>query len=180
MLNFLLGKPGRRTGSGDQGWRTFSGAGIFGGMRTQAGPVVDENTALTYAAVWCATRIIAETIGGLPLPVYERTEQSDRRVAFDSDQWTIVHDEPNPKMGNTPFREGRLMHCVNWGNGFAEIERNALGEPVAQWPIHASRVRPVLRGEDAPGNATYRISNPDGSIGYLADHALIHIPGVLS
>jgi len=37
------------------------------------------------------------------------------------------------------FRELVTGWAAGWGNGYAEIERNAAGEPVALWPIHPSR-----------------------------------------
>jgi len=49
-----------------------------------------------------------------------------------------------------------LIHwALNWGNGYAEIVRNDLGQPVEMWPIHPSRVTPFFK-ED--GTLHYRVS----------------------
>lgn len=176
MLNLLLGSPRKRTGGGDQGWHVMGGVG---GRRTLAGPVINEDRALNFSAVWCATRILAETIGGLPLPIYQRMADGGRQQVGSHYLSDILKLSPNPYMGAMPFREGRVSHQVNWGNAFAELERNPRGEVVAMWPIHPTRVRPVRPSDKQPDYA-YWVRNNDGSSVMLRQDEVLHLPGVLS
>jgi HK97 family phage portal protein len=178
MLDLLFGRAGSRRGDGGAFAR---GEGMFRGgrIRTLAGPVVDEDLALTYSAVWCATRILAEATASLPLVVYRRSANGDRQEAHDFYLSDLLRYQPNPKMSATPFREGRTAHQVNWGQGFAEIERNLLGETVAKWPIHPSRVSPVRPADDEP-DYDYWVRNNDGSRCLMKAEDMLHFPGALS
>lgn len=186
MLSLLFG-PSRRAAAPASDERLWTSTEYTGRRRTKAGTVVDEELALTYAAVWCATRILAETCSSLPLFLYER-QGEDRRLATDEPLFDLLHSAPNPTMGSMAFREGRTAHQVNWGNGFAEIERDGHGADspaVALWPIHPSRVRPatnydVYENGRPVEQGNYIVWNNDGSRTALAPHEVLHFPGVLS
>src|SRR5436309_200751 len=138
MLSALLGPRrtslARRAQSFDDGWTSLNPPWISGRRGVQSGVVVDEDIALTYAAVWCATRIIAETSAGLPLFLYKRLPDAGREQATKHPVYHLVHTAPNSDMGTSAWREGRVSHQVNWGNGFSEIERDGDGKVVALWP----------------------------------------------
>ncbi len=182
MLDFLFGPPRQRLASDGRGWRDFGAPRAR--FRTTAGVQVDEELALTYAAVWCATRILSETTASLPLILYRRHGQ-DRAPAVDHPLYHLVKQAPNPRMGSMALREGRTMHQVNWGNGFAEIERERLDDPtspvVALHPIHAARVEPVRAGESmAQQGFAYRVRNDSGQPTLLRAEEMLHVPGALS
>lgn len=178
MLSLLFGPPGGAKRAIVDAGAWSAGGMRIGRMRTQAGPVVDEDLALTYAACWCATRLIAETLGGLPLSVYRRNG-NERMPATDFYLYDLLKYFPNQKMGGMALREGRTMHQVNWGNGFAEIEWNMLGEVANLWPIHPARVRPVRPSDSVP-DADYFVRNNDGRQAELTAADMLHIPGALS
>lgn len=174
MLGLLM--PKRRASASadglDRGW-------VSNRVKTVAGPLVDEDLAYTYSAVWSATRLLSESVSMLPLITYEKLDQEDRQAATDHPLYDLLKTKPNPLMGSMVFREGRVAHQVNWGNAFAEIERNPRDEVVALWPIHPSRVRPVNPRDDKPGYS-YVVRNNDGSSIALKAEEMLHVPGVLS
>jgi HK97 family phage portal protein len=176
MLSLLFGPPARRASGSwsDDGWRRG-----WSSRRTNAGVQVDEELALTYDAVWAATRVLCEPLGMLPLITYEREDDDGRRHATELPQYDLVKTSPNPEMGAAVFREGRVMHQVNWGNGFAEIERDGRGSPAAFWPIHPCRVRLAQPKEQAEG-WYYRVRNDDNSDTLFRKEELLHVPGCLS
>lgn len=180
MLDLLFGRPGalRKRASSSDEWTNMPGGFHPARMATQAGPTIDEDLALTYAAVWACTRLLAETIAMLPANVFER-QGIDRAVADDLPAYDVIHNQPNSEMGAMPFREGRTMHQVNWGNGFAEIERNGFDQAVSMHPVHASRVRPATPGERAQGYR-YRVINRDSADVKMRARDLLHMPGTLS
>jgi HK97 family phage portal protein len=175
MLNLLLGKPGSmraQAPSGKDGgwWPTMR-------VRTRSNVVVDEDIALTYAAVWCATRVLTEGCMSVPMVMYRRTPDGHRECPEDW-RYHLVRTAPNPSMGSAAFWEGRTMHQINNGNGFAEIEFDG-DRPVNLWPIHASRVRPVWPWDNKPG-FDYIVRNNDGSSVALRASEVLHIPGACS
>lgn len=181
MLSLLFGPP-RRAMVGSSGDSAFSWPLRL--QKTTAGVPVDEEKALTYSAVWCATRIIAETEASIPLCLFRKTAD-DGREHFNSPLYDLLKTSPNCEMGAMAFREGRTAHQVNWGQGFAEIERNGFGAPVALWPIHPSRVRPARKtdafadGSPIPSGA-YIVRNNNNTTTVLEACDMLHVPGVLS
>ena len=110
------------------------------GPTTAGGRVVTERSAMQLTAVYSCVRILAEAVAGLPLHVY-RTDKSGSRVkAVDHPLYRILHDEPNPEMTSFIFRETLMTHLLLWGNAFAQVIRNGLGEVVALYPLMPDRM----------------------------------------
>jgi HK97 family phage portal protein len=179
MLDTLFGSKRRASSARSDPWTTGSG------RVTRAGATVDEETALTYSAVWCATRLICETAASLPLFLYQRDAHDDRSHAKDHPLYAVLKSAPNPQMTSMAFREGRLLHQVNYGNAFAEIERTVAGSVAALWPIHPSRVRPAgkdVRTRDGRPveDGSYLVKNNDNTSVVVAPSEMLHVPGVLS
>lgn len=156
--------------------RHWSGGRTSARIKTLAGTQVDEGLALTYAAVWCATRVISETGSSLPLPLYKRLADDGREQASDHPLYEVLKYAPNPDMGSMAFRDGRTMHQVNWGNGFAEVEKDG-DRVVALWPIHPARVRPVRPQDNLGGEYKYLVRNNDGTSTRLRADEVLHVPG---
>jgi HK97 family phage portal protein len=174
MLETLLGKrrtanPQGRYDGYDRWWPTMS-------RRTKSNLNIDEDKALNYSAVWCASRILMEGVGSLPPRLYQRTPEGHRELS-DDPRYYVAGCAPNPRMPAFTFWEGRTLHQVNHGNGFAEIDRDRRsGELLALWPIHPGRVKPVLPRDNLPG-FDYRVRNNDGSYVNLRASEMLHIPG---
>lgn len=184
MLDLLFPRSSSRRAGSEWFWGGSSWIG--GRVRTNANLVVDPDIAMTYSCVWCATRILAETAASLPLITYRLDPDGKVEQAVDDPLYHLLKFAPNPDMGSMAFREGRTMHQVNWGNGFAEIERDKNGDALALWPIHPSRVRPTkLADTDNQGRYLlptypYQVRNNDGSSMALKASEMLHVPGVLS
>lgn len=147
-------------------------------VKTRSGQWVSEDAALNYSAAWCATRVISEAVGSLPLLTYRRMPDNGRELATDHPLYELLKFSPNESMGSTVFREGRTMHQVNYGNGFAEIEVERR-QIVALHPIHPSRVHAPTKSERAQGWA-YSVRNNDNSQVLMRRDEMLHVPGVLS
>ena len=121
---------------------------IFNGGRTDAGIRVSEMTALQVSTVLACVRLISSTIGSLPFHVYELLSTGKRpgkRIAIEHGVYDLLRWEPNPEMTAFTFRQTLQAHLLLWGNGYAEIQRDAGNRPVAIWPRNPSRIRPVRR-----------------------------------
>lgn len=108
---------------------------------------VDEDIALTYAAVWRCVSLIASSIATLPWRLIEVDDAGNKRVLDGEPLDDMMHLQANRELGAFQFKEFLLTQALTWGNGFAEVERTNGGEAMALWPVHWSRVT-VKRSED--------------------------------
>lgn len=146
----------------------------LGGTPSAAGTRVNPRTALSAPAIQAAVRVIAETVGTLPLLVYERLERGKRR-AIEHPLYPILREQPNPEMTACVWLETQMAHLLLWGNAYSEIQRNGRGEVVALWPLLPDRTRLVRRGD---GEGFYETSVPDGTTVRLRREDVLHVPGL--
>lgn len=143
------------------------------GSQSLSGETVTEATALTYSAVWCAVRLISETIAALPLQLMQ-SDGKTKKTKGEDRRYKLLHDAPNPYMTAKAFREVQLAHLLTWGNSYAEIARTPLGDVVELWPIAPDRVTPEMRD----GALVYKIRMNTGPVLTLQRERVLHIPGL--
>lgn len=157
-------KPKNRVGGG---W-SF----LFGG--TTSGKAVNERTAMQTSAVYACVRILAESVAGLPLHVYERTANGSKSTKPSHPLYRLLHDEPNREMTSFVFRETLMSHLLLWGNAYAQIIRDGRGFPFAIYPLLPDRMA-VDRNES--GELVYTYQSDKGHIKLRRENVL-HIPGL--
>src|SRR5574338_907683 len=146
-------------------------ARYFGGSPVSSGVAVTETTAMNYSAVWAAVNLISSDIGRVPLLLYKR-EQGGGKTRFEGHPlYRLLKDRPNPQMGSMVFRRTLQAHALIWGNGYAEIERDAAGRPVALWPLMPYAVQPFYEG----GRLLYRVQNPTMPEVTLDASSILHV-----
>lgn len=141
--------------------------------KPSAGVYVDENVALTYAAVWICCRVIAESISAMPWHVMQRDGDKRRRIDGHPADW-LLHIAPNPELSAYTSRETLLFWALTWGNGYAEIERDGSLRPIAIWPIEPDRVRPT---RDTNGALVYEVTNSESGRAILPARDMFHLRG---
>ena len=157
-------KPKNRVGGG---W-SF----LFGG--TTSGKAVNERTAMQTSAVYACVRILAESVAGLPLHVYERTANGSKSTKPSHPLYQLLHDEPNREMTSFVFRETLMSHLLLWGNAYAQIIRDGRGFPFALYPLLPDRMT-VDRNEN--GELVYTYQSDKGQVKLRRENVL-HIPGL--
>ena len=157
-------KPKNRVGGG---WNF-----LFGG--TTSGKVVNERTAMQTSAVYACVRILAESVAGLPLHVYERTANGSKSTKPSHPLYRLLHDEPNREMTSFVFRETLMSHLLLWGNAYAQIIRDGRGFPIALYPLLPDRMA-VDRNES--GDLVYTYQSDKGQV-KLRRENILHIPGL--
>ena len=155
---------------------------------TGSGINVSETFALQYAAVFCATRIISETVATFPLNLMQKTGR-EKHIVEDDDRHQLLHSEPNPEQDSFVFFDQMLPNQINSGNAYAEIQRGTGGKIEALWPIHPSRIK-IKRGNDFSNRSlpigigqediVYLHTEPSGGQRMIARSNMLHVPGVLS
>lgn len=147
---------------------------------TAARETVTQDTALTYSAVWAATRLLCGTIASLPLPVYQRTMEAGsegREKAAGHPLNRVLGFSPNPEMTAYQFRSVMTAWMVNSGNAWAEIIRDDVGDVAGLVPIHPMRMR--LDDSD-PMHRRYFVTHEDGTETEYQRRDLFHLPSVLT
>ena len=157
-------KPKNRVGGG---WNF-----LFGG--TTSGKAVNERTAMQTSAVYACVRILAESVAGLPLHVYERTTNGSKSTKPSHPLYRLLHDEPNREMTSFVFRETLMSHLLLWGNAYAQIIRDGRGFPIALYPLLPDRMA-VDRNES--GELVYTYQSDKGQV-KLRRENILHIPGL--
>ncbi|MFR1708880.1 MAG: phage portal protein [Clostridium sp.] len=162
--------------------RTAGSAYSFFLGGTTSGKPVTERTAMQMTAVYSCVRILAEAVAGLPLHLYEYTENGGKEKSINNSLYFLLHDEPNPEMTSFVFRETLMTHLLLWGNAYAQIIRNGKGEIVSLYPLMPNRMT-VDRDEIGQLYYTYATSSLDspamkGSIVKLQPSEVLHIPGL--
>ena len=104
--------------------RTAGSAYSFFLGGTTSGKPVTERTAMQMTAVYSCVRILAEAVAGLPLHLYEYTDNGGKEKSINNSLYFLLHDEPNPEMTSFVFREKLMTHLLLWGNAYEQIIRN--------------------------------------------------------
>jgi HK97 family phage portal protein len=143
-----------------------------------AGVTVNEHESLFCSAVWACTRILSSTAGRLPLNLYQRGKNRGKAILHSDIRDRIVFRRPNKHMTPALFKAQGVISQVNGGNAYCEIVRTFTGEVESIYPIHKSRVRPVI--DERTDELYYEIKNNDGSKITLHSDDVLHFPSMMS
>lgn len=142
-----------------------------------AGPVVNEHTALKYAALYSCVTLIAGTIAALPLITYRRTGRGRVRAA-DRPEYRLLHDEFNPDTAAPVGREATVGHLLTWGNGYTQIVFNKSGSAAVELRnLCPDLVCPYRDKGRGLRYEVYERGNPD-PVADLPGAEVIHVPAL--
>jgi HK97 family phage portal protein len=142
--------------------------------RTTAGVLVTQDTAITVATVWACLRYLSQTVAVLPWHVMRDTDAGGEVAKKHPVDW-LLWKRPNPEWSAFQFRETLLHWALRRGNGYAEIERDTVGRPLAMWPIHPDRVTP--RRDQVDNRLLYRVTSESGGFVDLEAADVFHLRG---
>lgn len=141
-----------------------------------SGVIVNEDTALTYSAVYLATKIISETLAGLPAHVFTRVPGSTDKKIAEGHYLQALMNQPNSEMTGYNFRRTIASHAILRGNGYAYILRDRSNRPSELQLITPDR---VTKGRDKnTGKITYKISNNVAAPSFYDDDQIFHFAGM--
>lgn len=137
-----------------------------------SGKSVTFDSALQLATVYACVRLVAGTVGTLPLMLYRKSEDGSRTVAGDHPLYEMLHDSPNIDMTAVEFWEGVALCILLGGNAYAKKE--FIGSRlVALTPLRYELMS--VRRNDA-GAREYRYANPKGQQVFREDE-IFHVRG---
>lgn len=174
-------------GDWDPQWYARNGfygiaANLAGSSPAWSGERVTLDSALSHSVVFTCNRIIAESVGFLPL-IMMRQNGGVKIEATDKVMFSALQNAPNEEVTAQGFRETTTGHCVLGGNGYAQIiRRSGTGEAQELLQLLPSQVTPdrektgerrivyvVKEGNLQPKTYTVEKGKPQD---------ILHIPGI--
>jgi len=110
--------------------------------------VFDTDKALTLSAVWCAIRLLAESVSSLPISVYSKQANGDKLEDSKSPIYNLVKFKPNYYQNKITFFEYIMLCICTNGNAYAKIERNNSGTPTQLLCIDPDNVTIVIKDNE--------------------------------
>ncbi|MFQ3230870.1 phage portal protein [Reinekea sp.] len=144
---------------------------LTNGITSAAGLAVNEQTAMSVGAVYACVRLIAGAISGLPIPIYQHTE--DGREKVDHPYGWLINTEPNPMWLSSTFWQYIVKSKLLHGDGFAAIYRKG-AEVQEIIPLDPRIVEP----EKKNGYLIYWVFPNDSDPFWLHQDDVLHFSGL--
>ncbi|MBD1589660.1 phage portal protein [Pseudomonas typographi] len=140
MASFFVGG---RLVSPDKGSQTgpVSATGVVGDS------VVTDERSLQISTVFACVRLISSVSACLPLDVFETKDGARSKVSLDNPLARLLRYSPNQFMTAFDFRVAMTMQLCYYGNSYALIERNSVGDIISLMPLHSVNMDVRLEGK---------------------------------
>tara|TARA_R100000654_G_scaffold19584_1_gene39994 strand:+ start:3179 stop:4369 length:1191 start_codon:yes stop_codon:yes gene_type:complete len=119
---------------------------------------IDNDKALTLTAVWCAIRLLSESVSSLPCSVYSKQPNGDKLEDPNNKIYELIKYRPNKYQNKITFFEYIMMSICTDGNSYVQIVRDGSGRPIELIPINPENVTVVIND----GELYYQIDNAGG------------------
>ena len=147
----------------------------FGGGVSSSGIIVNPQNAMQSAAVFGCIRVLSESIGMLPLCVYQQGDDNTKTPARRHDLWELLHHQPNDYQTAVEFWETMVVHLCLRGNAYAYITRARSGRVVELIPLHPDMVNVTMDGQN---QVIYRVGMEAGGTRQVDRSEILHIKGL--
>ncbi len=171
VLRSVGGWAIRAAGSIEAGWHSL----MTGTFRNTSEEKVNNQTALTVSSLYACIRNVSEDVGKLPLKLF-RKDGNSRFEVTDHPAVRLLQFQPNPEMDAMSFREAMNAQAMGWGNAYAEIQRDTMGNAVALWPLRPDRV--TVHRDRTTLKVFYRVTTADGHISDIFSKDILHVHGM--
>lgn len=109
------------------------------------GRAVTVEGAMGLTVIFACVRLVADSVAGLPVDVYERTD-SGLVSRPDHDVARVLAVQPNAWMTPFQFKRAMMLDLLTRGNGFAEIQLGVRGNLIGLLPLRAAGMRMMFEG----------------------------------
>ena len=141
------------------------------GNTTYVGKNITPDVALQISTVYACVRVLAETIGSLPLHVYE-VKPDGTTIEVDHSLYGVLSVSPNTDMTSVEYREALITNLGLQGNTYSFKDTDSKGRLVSLYPIPSSSVEPVRRS----GTTIYKV-NEGGQWREYPQDKIWHVKG---
>tara|TARA_R100000951_G_scaffold90032_2_gene78191 strand:- start:10720 stop:11952 length:1233 start_codon:yes stop_codon:yes gene_type:complete len=163
----------RLFGGGDTPAATSQGEGVQSLTPGPSGVIkpktVTADTALQVSAVFACVKLLSETVGSLPIKVYD-TIEGGLEEDTTSRLSTLLGVAPNTTDTPCEFKETMLLNLMTNGNAYAEVARNTRGELISLEPLSAGQTV-VTR---TPTGVIYEYVSVSGEVRKIPNHNICH------
>lgn len=148
-------------------------AQMFGfGMSTASGVTVSPDNARSCPEVDACVGLIEDTIATMPLDLFERVGDGERRRRDDHPLHALLHVRPNAWQTSVDFRQMMEGWRSTHGNAYARIFTRGDGMPTSLEPIHPREIRPHRL---ANGKIAYAWRPASGESRVLLAEEVLHL-----
>lgn len=130
---------------------------------SSSGKIVTEESVLALSTNWGCQRLLSETMGSLPVGVYERDAKGNAKKTTDHAVADLLLS-PNADMTWTEFAETLILNLSGNGNGYSYKGTTGAGEVTSLTPIRSRLVTPMRKR----GSNT-RLPIEEGAVFYRID-----------
>ena len=116
---------------------------ITEGNRSRSGVAVSSDSALSYNPWWAGVSLLADSVAMLPLAIYQDGE-SGREKLKEHTVYQLLNGSANGVQSSWDIVHLLTLCACHVGNGYAEIERDRAGTPIALWSLPPDKVTPRL------------------------------------
>ncbi len=147
----------------------------FGGGVSASGVIVNPQNAMQSAAVYACIKVLAESVGMLPLKIYTKGANGSRAPAENHPLYELLHEQPNEYQTAVEFLEMMVLHLNLRGNAYAYINRTRSGRVVELIPLHPDYVTVLM---DNTNTVVYRVGTENGAQRIIDRSELLHVKGL--
>lgn len=148
---------------------------LYGEMRSRSGVSINDNNALTVAAIYCAVRLLAETIAQLPIQAYRRRKSGNKEWLSDYPAQITLAREPNPWQTSLEWREMMMGHVLLRGNAYSRIIAGIRGATTTLIPLNPACMKVEML---TSGRLRYTYSAPGGGAEVYSQDEIFHLRGL--
>ena len=144
---------------------------LFGGGQSTAGETVNSRTAMHHAAVFQCSRVLAESIGSLPISLHV-SDGTKRQKALTHAVHKVISESPNSFQTAVEFWEMCMLHLCFRGNFYAYQVRTGAGKLGELIPLHPDAVSPTQNNDYT---ITYGVTFLDGTVKKVEEQDMFHV-----
>lgn len=105
------------------------------GNATHVGKPVNDQNAMEITAFWSCVRVISETMGSLPITIYEIDQRNGNLNPTEHDLSSVLANSPNAEMTKVEFWETVAANLAQQGNAFALMDKRPDGSLIQLTPM---------------------------------------------
>mgnify|MGYP003664632432 FL=1 len=109
---------------------------------------ITNDKALTLTAVWCAIRLLAESVSAMPISVYKKQANGDKLEDVKNPIYNLLKFKPNFYQDKVTFFEYVMLSILTEGNSYVRIIRNNSGTPTQLIPLNPNDVTVVVNNNE--------------------------------
>ena len=109
---------------------------------------ITNDKALTLTAVWCAIRLLAESVSAMPISVYTKQVNGDKLEDVKNPIYNLLKFKPNFYQDKVTFLEYIMLSILTEGNSYIRIIRDNSGTPTQLIPLNPTDVTVVVNNNE--------------------------------